>query len=119
MKEKQLTNIINESIKKVLSEKNYMRGVEDASNLEDNIEKAMRLLKAVKNVWRKVGQFDTLRGQASGMYAYVMKHLSEAEKEMERYKYETWEGDEYGIYTDKEGKWKKPEDFPAAQGKLY
>ena len=119
MKEKQLTNIINESIKKVLSEKNYMRGAEDASTLEGNIEKAIRLLEATKNVWKKVGQYDELRGQASGMYAQIMKSLSDAQHNMKMYLYDTYEMMEYGAFSDENDNWKKPEDFPATQGKLY
>lgn len=110
MNTNKLSKIISESIKRVINEKNQMRnaGVGDMFN---NIDKAQNHVKAAMNCFKKVGQFDELRGNSNSYYAEIMGALAKANNIIERYYWETLEGDEYGVYDGK-----TPDDFKVMHG---
>ena len=111
MKNKKINSIIAESIKKVINEKNQMRGNVGINDMYTNIEKAQNHIKAAMNCFKKVGQYDELRGNSNSYYAEIMTLLAKANSAMERYYWETSEGDEHGIYDNK-----GVNDFKVIQG---
>lgn len=110
MNNKNVSKIITESIKKVINEKNDMRNA-GINNMYSNIEKAQNHIKAAMNCFKKAGQFDELRGNSDSYYAGIMSLLSKVNSMIERYYWETLEGDEYGIYDNKTA-----DDFKVQQG---
>jgi hypothetical protein len=63
------------------------------------------------NCFKKVGQYDELRGNSNSYYAEIMGSLAKANSAMERYYWDTSEGDEYGAYDGKTA-----DDFKVTQG---
>lgn len=110
MNNKKLSNIISESIKCVINERNQMRNA-GVSDMYPNIEKAQNHIKASMNCFKKVGQFDELRGNSNSYYAEIMGLLSKANNLLDRYYWETVEGNEYGVYDGKTS-----DDFKVKQG---
>ncbi len=110
MNTNKLNQVISESIKMVIHEKNYMNnsGVGDLFN---NIDKAQKHIKAAMNCFKKAGLYDNMRGNSDSYYAEIMGNLSKANSMLERYYWETFEGDEYGVYDGK-----TPDDFKVKQG---
>ena len=88
-------NLVLESIGKVLSESNYMRnaGKEDIYN---NMDKAEAHIKAAMNIWKKVGQFDELRGVATGEWTMIMQTMKKLAADINKYSFETLDGDIHG-----------------------
>ena len=111
MKNKKINSIIAESIKRVINEKNQMRGNVGINDMYANIEKAQNHIKAAMNCFKKVGQYDELRGNSNSYYADIMKSLARANSVMEKYYWETSEGNEHGAYDDKTA-----DDFKVTQG---
>lgn len=110
-KESDIKRIVNESIRKTLNERNYMNN-SGTENMFTNMSKAQRHIKAAMNCFRKVGQYDRLRGNSNSCYATIMDSLAKANSLLERYYWDTSEGDEHGFYDDK-----TPEDFKVVQGR--
>ncbi len=106
-------NQFSESYKhnsKVIKETNQMKNA-GLNNMFSNIEKAQRHIKAAMNCFKKVGQYDELRGNSNSYYAEIMGSLAKANSVMEKYYWETSEGDEYGVYDGKTA-----DDFKVTQG---
>ena len=89
-------NLVLESIGKVLSESNYMRnaGREDIYN---NMDKVEAHIKAAMNIWKKVGQFDELRGVATGEWTMIMQTMKKLAADINKYSFETLDGDIHGV----------------------
>ena len=85
---KNIDNIINEAIQKVINERNDLRNVGNI-NVNDECFKAQDHIKAAINIWKKVGQYDSGRGQAGSWWSTAMKYLTQAKNVVERY---AWEG---------------------------
>ena len=110
MRNKAINKIISESIKRVLNEKNQMMNA-GIGDMYSNIEKAQNHIKAAMNCFKKVGLYDERRGNSDSYYANIMSSLSNASNMMDRYYWETLEGDEHGIYDNKSA-----DDFKVKQG---
>jgi len=110
MNKTRINNIITESINKVINEKNYMMNA-NVSDIFSNIDKAQKHVKAAINCFRKAGQFDELRGNSNSSYAEIMSLLSKANSVIDRYYWETSEGDEHGVFDNKTAN-----DFKVSQG---
>lgn len=110
MNYRNINDIISESIKKVINERNQMMNA-GIGDMYSNIEKAQKHVKAAMNCFKKAGQFDELRGNSNSYYAEIMGALAKANNLMERYYWETSEGDEYGMYDGKTA-----DDFKVTQG---
>ena len=57
MNYRKINNIISESIKRVINEKNQMRNA-GVGDMFSNIDKAQKHVKAAMNCFKKAGQFD-------------------------------------------------------------
>jgi len=99
--ETDLHNIVKETVNKILkettiNEKNQIRNA-NANNVLPNVEKTQNHIKAAMNCFKKVGQFDDIKGKHNSYYAQIMKLLTTANKYLDRYYWETIEGYEYEI----------------------
>ena len=108
--ETDLQKIIKESVGNILKEANQMRNA-GLNNMFPNIDKAQKHIKAAMNCFKKAGLYDNTRGNSNSYYAEIMTLLAKANSAIERYYWETSEGDEHGIYDNK-----GVDDFKVIQG---